>query len=111
MNMLPPEENVDLPGFHPERAHLLLQGVYGDFPYHNNGSHLDRGISDDAAWQRCWRRIASQSASFNGRGERGEQIGERKGRRGPKGGTGRGHSRWGECHPPRGKRGPSGIHP
>ena len=30
----PPEENADLPGFTPERAHLLLQGVYGDFPHH-----------------------------------------------------------------------------
>ena len=24
----PPEENADLPGFQPEREHLLLQGVY-----------------------------------------------------------------------------------
>ena len=31
----PPEENADLPGFHAERAHLFLQGVYGDFPHHN----------------------------------------------------------------------------
>ena len=23
-----PDKNADLPGFHPERAHLLLQGVY-----------------------------------------------------------------------------------
>ena len=45
----PLEENVDLLGFHPERAHLLLQGVFGDFPHHNNASHLDRGIADDAA--------------------------------------------------------------
>ena len=44
----PPEENTDLPGFHPERAHLLLQGVYGDFLHHNNGLHLDGGISDNA---------------------------------------------------------------
>ena len=60
----PPEENTDLPGFTPERAHLLLQGVYGDFPHHNDGSHLDGGITDDAAWQRCWRRLAAQSASW-----------------------------------------------
>ena len=45
----PPEENADLLGFHPERAHLLAQGVYGDFPYHNEGLHLDVGIADDAA--------------------------------------------------------------
>ena len=60
----PPEENTDLPGLQPERAHLLLQGVYGDFPHHNDGSHLDGGIADDAAWQRCWRRLAAQSASW-----------------------------------------------
>ena len=60
----PTEENSDLLGFHPERAHLLLQGFYGDFPHHNNGSHLDGGIADNAAWQRLWRRIAAQSASW-----------------------------------------------
>ena len=59
----PQEENTDLLGFTPERAHLLLQGVYGDFPHHNDGSHLDGGIADDAAWQRCWHRLAAQSAS------------------------------------------------
>ena len=46
----PPEENADLPGFTPEDAHLLLQGVYGDFPHHNDGSHLDGGFADDPAW-------------------------------------------------------------
>ena len=39
----PPEENTDLLKFYPERAHLLLQGVYGDFPHHNNGLHLEGG--------------------------------------------------------------------
>ena len=60
----PPEENADLLGFTLERAHLFLQGVYGDFPHHNNASHLDGGIADDAAWQRRWRRLAAQSASW-----------------------------------------------
>ena len=60
----PPEENADLLGFTPECAHLLLQGVYGDFPHHNDGSHLDGGIADDAVWQRCWRQISAQSASW-----------------------------------------------
>ena len=60
----PLEENVDLLGFTPERAHLLLQGVYGDLSHHNDGSHLDRGIADDAAWQCRWRRLAAQSASW-----------------------------------------------
>ena len=44
----PPEENTDRLGFIPECAHLLLQGVYGDFPHHNDGAHLDVGIADDA---------------------------------------------------------------
>ena len=60
----PPEEKSDLLGFTPECANLLLQGVYGDFPHHNDGSHLDRGIADDAVWQRRWRRLAAQSASW-----------------------------------------------
>ena len=56
----PPEENIDHPEFTPERAHLLLRGVYGDFQYHNDRSHLDGGIADDAVWQRRWRRLAAQ---------------------------------------------------
>ena len=60
----PPEENLDLPGFNPEYSHLLFQGVYGDFPHHNYGAHLDGGIADDTAWQRRWRWLAAQSASW-----------------------------------------------
>ena len=45
----PSKENADLPGFALECAHLLLQGFYGDFPNHNDRSHLDGGIADDAA--------------------------------------------------------------
>ena len=44
--------------------HLLLQGIYGEFPHHNDGSHLDGGIADDAAWQRLWLRLAVQSESW-----------------------------------------------
>ena len=46
----PPEENSDLPEFTPEHSHLLLQGVCGDFPHHNDGTHLDWGVADDAIW-------------------------------------------------------------
>ena len=60
----PPEKNAELPGFTPECAHLLLQRVYRDFPHHNDGSHLDIGISGDTAWQRCWRRLDAQSVSW-----------------------------------------------
>ena len=60
----PPEENADLLGFHPELGHLLLQGVYKDFPHHNDGSHLVGGIADDAVWQRHWRQLGAQSARW-----------------------------------------------
>ena len=43
----PQEENTDLTDSTPEYAHLLLQGVYGYFPHHNNGSHIDREFLDD----------------------------------------------------------------
>ena len=55
---------MDLPEFTPEVVHLLLQGVYGYFPHHNDGSHLEGGIADDDLCQLRWRRIAAQSASW-----------------------------------------------
>ena len=60
----PPEENADLLGFTPNRAHLLLQGVYGYFPHHNDWSHLDGGVADDVIWKSYWRRLAAQSSSW-----------------------------------------------
>ena len=63
-DVTPPMENADLLGFTPERAHRLLQGVYGYFPHHNYGSHLYRGIVDDALWQCCWCRLSAHSASW-----------------------------------------------
>ena len=63
-DMPPLEENADLPGFTTERAHLLLHGVYGDFPHHNDGSHLNGGIADEALWQCRWSRLAAQSSSY-----------------------------------------------
>ena len=58
----PLEENAHLPDFNPERVHLLLQGVYGDYLHSNDGSHLDGGVADDAIWQRRWHQLAAQSA-------------------------------------------------
>ena len=60
----PPEINADLPDFTPECVHLLLREVYGDFPHHNDGLHMDREVADDTIWQRRWRRIATQLASW-----------------------------------------------
>ena len=60
----PLEENVDLPDFTPERVHLLLQDVYGDFPHHNDGSHQDGGVANNAIWKSRWYRLAAQLASL-----------------------------------------------
>ena len=60
----PPEKNADLPGFTPKWAHLLLQGVYGDLLHHNNVSHLDRVIADNALLQCCCCRLVAQSESW-----------------------------------------------
>ena len=62
--MPPPEKNADLPDITPERAHLLLREVNGDYPHHNDESHLDGGVADDNIWQSYWRRLAVQSASW-----------------------------------------------
>ena len=58
----PTEENADLSYFTPERAHMMLRGVYGYYLHHNDGLHLDGGVADDAILQRHWRRIYTQSA-------------------------------------------------
>ena len=60
----PQEENAELPNFTPKSAHILLRGVYGGYPHHNDGSHMDGGITDNAIWQRCWRRLAAQLDSW-----------------------------------------------
>ena len=62
--LYPSEENADLPNFSPECAHLFFREVYGYSPHHNNGSHLDGGVTDDTIWQCCWRWLDAQSASW-----------------------------------------------
>ena len=62
---LPPlEENTDIPDFTPEREHMLLQRIHRNLPHHKDGLHLDGRVTDDAIWQRLWRRLATQSASW-----------------------------------------------
>ena len=58
--MPPQEESVDFPDFSPGRAHLLLKGVYGDYPHHNDILYLGGGVLDDAVWHQNWRRLATQ---------------------------------------------------
>ena len=60
----PPEENADLPDFTLVCAHMLLQGVYGEFLHHKYGLHLDWEVTRDAIWQRHWSQLAAQSASW-----------------------------------------------
>ena len=57
-------ENADLLDFTLDLVHLLLQAFYGYFPHHNDGSHLYRGIADNAIWQRRWHRLSAQSACW-----------------------------------------------
>ena len=61
---LPPKESANLPDFTLNHAHLLLQEIYRDFLHHNDGLHLDGVVADNAIWQRCWMRLAAQSASW-----------------------------------------------
>ena len=58
------EEGADLQGFTPARANLSMREVYGEFPHHNNGTHLAGGFLDHTTWQSCWGQLAAQSASW-----------------------------------------------
>ena len=63
--MPPPQRETQTYWDSPQNVRTcFLQGVYGDFPHHNDGSHLDGGIADETAWQHRWRRLAAQSASW-----------------------------------------------
>ena len=62
--VLLPEDNTDLPYFTPERAHLLLKGIYRYYSHHKDGSHLDGRVTDHAIWKLCWRRRAVQLATW-----------------------------------------------
>ena len=41
-----------------------MQVVYVDFLHHNDGYHLDGGVTDDAICQHRWRRLATYLASW-----------------------------------------------
>jgi hypothetical protein len=57
------DPGADLPGFVPAPVDHLLEAVYGDWPHHNDGCHLDGGVNGDVAWQRRWRRIVDLSSN------------------------------------------------
>ena len=50
----PQEERANFPEFVPVREHLLLKGVYVEYPHHINRLHLDRGVLYDAVWKLRW---------------------------------------------------------
>ena len=54
------EDGADLPEFSPSRAHLLLEGFYGDHLHHNVMAYLDGFILYNAMWKRSWRQLATQ---------------------------------------------------
>ena len=41
------------------RADLLLGEVYGDYPHHGDGCHLDNDIQGNRIWQSYWKRLVS----------------------------------------------------
>ena len=47
-----------MPGYQPTPEDLRLREVYGDWVHANPGTHLDRGVCDDSAWQAWWRDLA-----------------------------------------------------
>ncbi|KAI2506100.1 hypothetical protein MHU86_8331 [Fragilaria crotonensis] len=53
-----PDAGADLPGYFVTAADRLLDSAYGDHVHDNAGTHLHGGFSDDALWQRRWRRMA-----------------------------------------------------
>ena len=48
------KEGANLQGFTPARAHLLLQGVYGDSPHQNDRIHLTGEVPKNSIWKSCW---------------------------------------------------------
>ena len=58
------DEGADLQGFIPAQVYQLLVNMYGDHRHHNYETHLDRGMYNNAIWQRFWRRLANQSARW-----------------------------------------------
>ncbi|KAI2507266.1 hypothetical protein MHU86_7102 [Fragilaria crotonensis] len=53
-----PDAGADLPGYFVTAADRLLDSAYGDHVHDNDGTHLHGDFSDDALWQRRWRRMA-----------------------------------------------------
>jgi hypothetical protein len=53
-----PDAGADLPGYSVTAADRLLDAAFGDHVHDNDGTHLHGGFSDDALWQRRWRRMA-----------------------------------------------------
>ena len=62
---VPSQKDItDLPDFTSDRGHLLLKGVYRDYPHHNDGTHLCGRFLDNSVWQHYWKKLAAQSSSW-----------------------------------------------
>ena len=47
----------DVPGYQPTPEDLCIREVYRDWFHANPGTHLDRGVRNDSAWQAWWRNL------------------------------------------------------
>ena len=52
-----------MPGYNPTPKYLRLREVYGDWVHSNPGTHLDRDVRDNLAWQAWWRDLAVMPSS------------------------------------------------
>ena len=51
-------ESGDVTGYVPTPEDLRLQEVHGDWVHGNPGTHLNRGVRNESAWQAWWRDLA-----------------------------------------------------
>ena len=55
-------EVEDLQGSAPSRYHQLLVELYINYLHHNNGMHLDGGVSNNSILQHRWCQLVAQSS-------------------------------------------------
>jgi hypothetical protein len=53
-SLRPKTMGADLSGFVLTYTDTYMDKVFGDHIHHNDGTHLDGGVGDDAIWQQHW---------------------------------------------------------
>jgi hypothetical protein len=53
-SLRPKTIRADLPGIVLTYTDKEMDKVFRDHIHHNDGTHLDRGVGDDAIWQKHW---------------------------------------------------------